>query len=190
MTSAINTSNIDGSYPVAGQDNNSQGFRDNFTNIKAGLTVAKSEITGLQLNTAKLNADNNFNGNSVSNAEYNKFYGSVRNAGSINSNTAVDLSNGPLQIFTFTDDFALNFINWPDSDLYAQVRLHLKSDTVAARTVTFSTEAGGSLHYSGADGGVFPSPFTLNISGVHKVVDAWTYDGGTNVYIKYVGQFS
>jgi hypothetical protein len=189
MTSAINTSNIDGSYPVAGQDNNSQGFRDNFTNIKVGLGVAKSEITGLQLNTAKLNADNNFNGNSVSNAEYNKFYGSVRNAGQINSNTNVDLSSGPLQIFTFTGDFALNFINWPDSDLYAQIRLHLKSDTVSNRTVTFSTQAGGSLHYN-SDAGTFPSPFILNADGKHYVIDAWTYDGGTNVYIKYVGKFS
>ena len=31
MTSQINPNNIDGNYPVAGVDNNSQGFRDNFT---------------------------------------------------------------------------------------------------------------------------------------------------------------
>jgi len=31
MTSAINIDNISGTFPVAGQDNNSQGFRDNFT---------------------------------------------------------------------------------------------------------------------------------------------------------------
>ena len=37
MPSNINTSSIDETYPVAGQDNNSQGFRDNFTNIKIGL---------------------------------------------------------------------------------------------------------------------------------------------------------
>jgi hypothetical protein len=45
MTSAITTTNIDGAFPIAGQDNNSQGFRDNFTNIKTGLNTAKSEIT-------------------------------------------------------------------------------------------------------------------------------------------------
>jgi hypothetical protein len=31
MASNINPYNIDGTYPVAGQDNSSQGFRDNFT---------------------------------------------------------------------------------------------------------------------------------------------------------------
>jgi hypothetical protein len=67
MTSAITTTNIDGAFPIAGQDNNSQGFRDNFTNIKTGLNTAKSEITDLQTNTAKLNANNDFNGN-VNNA--------------------------------------------------------------------------------------------------------------------------
>ena len=34
MASNINPNNIDGTYPVAGQDNDSQGFRTNFTNIK------------------------------------------------------------------------------------------------------------------------------------------------------------
>jgi len=62
MTSAITTTSIDESYPVAGQDNNSQGFRDNFNAIKSALNVAKSEITTLQSNTAKLNVANNFNG--------------------------------------------------------------------------------------------------------------------------------
>ena len=48
MTSQINPNNIDGSYPVAGQDNNSQGFRDNFTNIKVNFQDAAAEITDLQ----------------------------------------------------------------------------------------------------------------------------------------------
>ena len=30
MASTINTANIDETYPIAGQDNDSQGFRDNF----------------------------------------------------------------------------------------------------------------------------------------------------------------
>ena len=37
MASSINPNNIDTTYPVAGQDNDSQGFRDNFTNIKSKL---------------------------------------------------------------------------------------------------------------------------------------------------------
>ena len=48
MTSAINPNNIDGAYPIAGQDNDSQGFRDNFTNIKTNFEYAGAEINDLQ----------------------------------------------------------------------------------------------------------------------------------------------
>ena len=58
MASNIISSTIDGAYPVAGQDNDSQGFRDNFTVIKTGLATANTEITALQTNSAVLNAAN------------------------------------------------------------------------------------------------------------------------------------
>ncbi len=48
MTSQVDPTIIDGTYPVAGQDNNSQGFRDNFTNIKTNLTYVKEELEDLQ----------------------------------------------------------------------------------------------------------------------------------------------
>ena len=37
-TSTTEINAIDQTYPVAGQDNDSQGFRDNFSNIKTSLT--------------------------------------------------------------------------------------------------------------------------------------------------------
>jgi len=52
MTSKINTSGIDVTYPIAGQDNDTQGFRTNFTSIKNNLTYAGTEITALQANAA------------------------------------------------------------------------------------------------------------------------------------------
>ena len=61
MTSQINPNNIDGAYPVAGQDNNSQGFRDNFTNTKTNFQYAANEISALQLNGVFTNQDNNLN---------------------------------------------------------------------------------------------------------------------------------
>ena len=48
MTSQINPNNINGNYPVAGVDNNSQGFRDNFTNTKVNFQYAAEEIDDLQ----------------------------------------------------------------------------------------------------------------------------------------------
>ena len=48
MSSNINPNNINGNFPVAGQDNDSQGFRDNFTNILNNFSFASSEITDVQ----------------------------------------------------------------------------------------------------------------------------------------------
>ncbi len=48
MASNINTSIIDTTFPIAGQDNDSQGFRDNFTNTNQNFIAAKTEIEALQ----------------------------------------------------------------------------------------------------------------------------------------------
>jgi len=68
MTSQINPNNIDGTYPVAGQDNNSQGFRDNFTNTKQNFQYAYDEITALQANAVLAGQSNNLNDSIIGNA--------------------------------------------------------------------------------------------------------------------------
>ena len=52
MASNINPNTIDTAYPVAGQDNDTQGFRTNFTIIKNNFLTAASEITSLQAYSA------------------------------------------------------------------------------------------------------------------------------------------
>ena len=65
MASLINPNNIDTAYPVAGQDNSTQGFRTNFTNIKQNFEYAEQEINALQNNSAVINGANNFNNNTI-----------------------------------------------------------------------------------------------------------------------------
>jgi hypothetical protein len=48
MSSNINYEAIDVTYPIAGVDNSTQGFRDNFTAIRNGLATASNEIGALQ----------------------------------------------------------------------------------------------------------------------------------------------
>jgi hypothetical protein len=50
MTSNIDPTKINAAFPVKGQDNPSQGFRDNFQGTVDGLTQARDEINQLQLN--------------------------------------------------------------------------------------------------------------------------------------------
>lgn len=49
MPSSIQPYQIDNTFPVAGQDNDSQGFRDNFTNTKNNFQNAKDDIDQILL---------------------------------------------------------------------------------------------------------------------------------------------
>ena len=77
MASNIVPGNVDETYPVAGQDNSSQGFRDNFSAIKTNFTNAKTEIEDLQTNKANTNAASNFADNVVSIIEKASVYDSL-----------------------------------------------------------------------------------------------------------------
>ena len=132
MTSAINYSGINPEFPVAGQDNDSQGFRDNFGTIQTALETAKTEITGLQTNAVlKANLDTNTTvvndmlGSTISNGIYKQFNGVVYNQGTILGAQDINLNNGPLQVLNLTGDFTLTFKNWPADNKFCQVRLHL-----------------------------------------------------------------
>jgi hypothetical protein len=149
MTSAINPNTIDVDFPVAGVDNDSQGFRDNFTAIKTGLDTAKSEITTLQTYSAKLGNDagtevvNDFGGNIISNAKTSRVYANAYQTYAT-SNTNISWNDGEYQAIEMRGNFKLTFIDWPEADGYGKMRIELKSNGTA-RTVTFAAGSGYSL---------------------------------------------
>jgi hypothetical protein len=81
--SAITYTTINENFPVAGQDNDSQGFRDNFARIKTALGTAQTEITYLNSNAVDKTINNDMGNNTLSNVI-------LKNSG-IRSNT--DLSS-------------------------------------------------------------------------------------------------
>lgn len=118
MTSAIVPGNIDGTFPVAGQDNSSQGFRDNFTATVNNFTTASSEITSLQNNKASTNAATDFNGNTVSNLNLQNSKFTIVDHGQISADATVTLNyqNGHYQKITSTlGNLTLAFSNMPAS---------------------------------------------------------------------------
>ena len=190
MTSAIVSSTIDAAFPVAGQDNNSQGFRDNFLITKTGLSQAATEISALQLNTAKLNVANDFAGNIIQNAVTKKLYGAV--ATILEAATAnLDVSTGDYHRITLSDaNITLTLTNWPTQDSrFAKVRIHLENLKTISHTVTFATNVLATV--SDDDSGKFTSHAITVPAGSTVVVDAWKYDFGTGskMYIGYVGEF-
>ena len=204
MTSAITTDNIDETYPIAGVDNNSQGFRDNFTNIKTGLSIAKTEISDLQTNTAKLNTDNDFLAHNIANAAYYKFYGLTLPHTNYTGGTGqeIDPSAAPVHVITIasgaSSPVTIPFANststtgWPaTTSRYSHVRLLISNaNSSSSRTITFTTPSGSIKKES-----TLTFPFTLAANtggdaGRVYIFDAWTYNTGTNVFMKYVGSFA
>ena len=118
MSSNINPNNIDGAYPVAGQDNNSQGFRDNFTNTKTNFQFAADEISQLQ-SYAVLKAaltgtvlDNNMNGSVLSNAQLQDMSLTRVALGTLSGSVGINYSAGHYQTVTTAGSISLAFTNF------------------------------------------------------------------------------
>lgn len=142
MTSAINPSNINGNYPIAGQDNSSQPMRDNFTNTKLNFQIAADEITQLQNNAilkAPLNdgtLNNDMMGALISNAQIQGFTETSINLGNRAGSVAIDFLASSFQTVSTTGPISLQFTNWPKAGVAAEVTVAINVSNVA-HTVTF-----------------------------------------------------
>ena len=144
MTSQINPNNINGSYPVAGQDNNSQGFRDNFTNTAQNFTYAAGEITDLQ-NKAILKAaltgstlNNDMLNAALTNALIADFAASAVPLGNLTGTVAIDYAAGHYYTVGTAGSLTLNFSNWPTTGQFGLVIVQVTISSTAY-TLTFPT---------------------------------------------------
>jgi len=211
MTSQINYSAISTTFPVAGKDNNSQGFRDNFTAISVALASAKTEISDLQtkvLLASSLNLTdsssfstapvvNNLLGSKISNGIYSQFDGQFYNGGTILTAANIDPTNGPIQQFTASGNITLTLgtngsaTKWPASGRWSMIRIMLVGDQVTTRTVTFAATNGGLIKPATGwtNGSSLPATVTLNTTGKYQIIEAWTVDAGANVFVKNIGEY-
>ena len=128
MTSQINTNGIDVNFPVPGQNNSSQGFRDNFAQIKGQLNTGANEITDLQskvvlkaaLNNTILNNDM---GNAlISNAATSGFRSTTYNLGNALAGTVlVDVNRADVQYGAISGNVVLQFGNWSPTNTESNV---------------------------------------------------------------------
>jgi hypothetical protein len=184
MASNINPNNIDGTYPVAGQDNNSQGFRDNFTNIKTNFAYAETEITDLQdkvvLKAALTGTtlDNDMTGSAVFNATVSDI-GLYRVAlGSVSGTVTVDFSQGHFQTLTTNGSISLAFTNFPAAGVAGLVRVQV---TVSNTAHTLTLPAAVSLGTTGIQG-YSSNIITFAATGTYQF-EFSTSDNGTTITI-------
>ena len=196
MASNINSTDIDAEYPVAGQDNDSQGFRDNFSTIKNSLATAKSEITQLQGNTAQgvtYDSDtntNDFNGNKIQEADFIATTETVYPGIEITASQNISFRNGHYQIIQVGADITLTLADWPATKKAAKLRLQITSDG-SPRTITWAASGGGSFRAPNGDTNTLIVPGNTGSSGTAYplFVDFWTVDGGNTVFRKTSEQY-
>mgnify|MGYP001336861130 FL=1 len=191
MASNIVSDTIDGTYPVAGIDNDTQGFRDNFTIIKAGLAVANTEITDLQANTAKTNVTTSYNNNTIENVNVK-----AGQRESIETNvvgeTNLTLSFNSGHYFRLTNvnnPVTINFDDWPETSNYAEMVVHFNGNGSGTQAVTFASPGSTNIYVD--NGGAWTNR-SINVpaSADQSIkVRAWTHNNGDDVYIEYQGQF-
>lgn len=186
MTSQINYNNIDGTYPIAGQDNSSQGFRDNFTNTKNNFQIAYNEITDLQnksLLTAPLNNgtfNNDMQGNVISNPQIQGLREKTYNIGnSVSGTIVVDFNSGSYQTMTLAGSTVIsslaNFSQTAGS--FARLKIQV---TIAdsSHTLTFPTAVNIDIGtVAGMDAGT--RTLTFDAPGIY-VYEFNTVTGGTS----------
>ncbi len=191
MTSAINPDNIDGAYPVAGQDNNSQGFRDNFTNIITNFEYAADEITDLQ-SKAVLKAaltgtslDNNMNDNLIYAAKIQDFSATAVAITGTSGSIAVNYAAGHYQTVTTAASIVLSFTNWPASSSFGWIRLQI---TVTDRNHTVTLPSAASVNSQGIQGlNTSTNVIAFAAAGVYTFEFA-TSNAGTTITVTEVNK--
>lgn len=192
MASNINSVSIDGNFPVAGVDNSTQGFRENFTIIKDSLAAAKTEIEDLQ-NKAVLKAAltgtellNDFNGNTIQEAN---FKACTEQTFSVeietNSNPGISFTNGSYQKVIVKDDgLSIILKDWPAAGKRGRIIVEVYADNNLTLTTNFS--AGIGILRKSTD---WPQTIVVNDT-TPQVFEFWTINTGATVLGKYLGDYT
>lgn len=183
MTSQINPNTIDSAYPVAGQDNSTQGFRDNFSFIKQNFTYAANEITALQANTAVINDTNYFNNNILYGARFQNFAQVRQAAGNVSGNANISYATGHYQTMTLNGNTNLYLNDFPSGAVNGFLTLAVTVANVA-HTLTLPTEVGTGSSAASLNGiqGISSRTISFNQVGTYEF-DFNSNDGGASIFV-------
>jgi len=125
--SNINTSRINELFPIAGQNNDSQGFRDNFSNIKVALGNAKLEINSLQNRSVVLGpignetVTNDFNYTLATRPQLKSPSYTFKDLGLKQGTVGVVYTDGSVQKITVVNNIELDFTGFPPTGQYGSL---------------------------------------------------------------------
>lgn len=191
-TSSVNYASINENFPVAGQDNDTQVFRDNFDTIKNSLSTSKTELTDLITNTARLDDDNSFDDNKISNAVFQDTKELLFDGGALSAvlpatvvNTEINYANGSYQIYRFGSDGLVTFAGLPETNTSCgKMTIELRGDGTE-RTINFTTTGGSTFKKNST----FPVSLKVTSASSPVIIEVWRYSTNT-IFMNYLGLFA
>ena len=192
MTSLINFAAINENFPVAGQDNDTQVFRDNFDTIKTNFSAAKTEITDLQDNAARTDGDNDFLYNIVGSVTLQDAYLRKKDYGAaiVAGTQDISFKQAMYHVVKFGANTSLSFSEFPTGAVDAtglgqigKATLELYGDGTT-RTITFTTSGGTVIKKIN-----FPGSVTVTSDTNPVIIEVWQHSA-TVIWMNYLGLFS
>jgi hypothetical protein len=175
-------------YPVAGQDNDTQGFRDNFTNIKNAFTNASKQFSDINSNGVFVDQTNDLGGNILQNA-------TLQSSGQlvldntlvpVGGSQTVDFTEGNYQKWALNSSTNFTVINWPASKIYASVKLELHNTSATNITVSVLTGT-NTLLLDAMTSTAFPATLNTTTTYIYEVA---TTNGGVTQLAKLSGRYN
>lgn len=193
MAFKLNLDNIEVNYPVPGIDNPSQGFRDNFSIIESNFVELDDVLGSLNDVAVRRNTTNDFNGQgTIENVTLRKTkeFANLNWDTGTQAETSIECNWTEANLYVvkvkFIDIFTpltINLNNWPTSG-YAKMSLLLTKETADNREIIWAGKE-GTATIKKLD---FPLNFALDINNP-LLVEAFTYNGGATVFLRYAGKF-
>ena len=193
MTSLINFAAINENFPVAGQDNDTQVFRDNFDTIKTNFSAAKTEITDLQDNAARTDQDNDFLYNVVGSLTLQDAYLRKKDYGAaiVAGTQDISFKQAMYHVVKFGANTSLSFSEFPTAAVditglgqIGKATLELYGDGTT-RTITFTTSGGTVIKKSPG----FPGSVTVTSATNPVIIEVWQHSA-TVIWMNYLGLYS
>lgn len=191
---------IDESFPIAGQDNESAGFRDNFSAIKDSLEYTSTNLATLETITVKKSEENIFDSNaslrSVKLVNQSEQVKATRTAITQATGQEINYSQGAYHAIVLGNItgggniFTLDLAGFPavaggEQGRFARLKIDvILGQGVTPKTLTLANPA-GTIKYDGS------WPVTLSITSQTQPVslELWSYDAGATVFANYLGTF-
>jgi len=190
---AYRDTQINEAFPVAGVDNESQGFRDNFSAIKDTLAQAKSDIQDLQESRLDISSpETDLTGNTIANPNLKGVTYEFNAGGNIVTSQNVSYSAGSYHVYSLSkvspssgDPIELTLADLPESGKLAVIRIHLYGNG-SEQFFSFNTEAVGDFYVDSN----WPGTLSVTSATLPKIFELWTWDSGATVYGRYLGAFT